>query len=84
METLTPDQAAAQAINLFSQDARLCERHPNKIARTHLQAVNIKPFKNEKIVPTNDVTSSKAHNHGDNALNNRPVGKFFLIKNFLK
>ncbi|XP_049820248.1 ubiquitin-protein ligase E3A isoform X2 [Aethina tumida] len=75
METLTPDQAAAQAINLFSQDARLCERHPNKIARTHLQAVNIKPFKNEKVVPTNDVTSSKAHNHGDNALNNRPVAK---------
>lgn len=32
---LTPDEAAVQAIQLFSQDARLCERHPNKLARTN-------------------------------------------------
>lgn len=32
---LTPDEAAVQAIHLFSQEARLCERHPNKLARTN-------------------------------------------------
>lgn len=32
---LTPDEAAAQAIQLFSQEAQLCERHPNKLARTN-------------------------------------------------
>lgn len=34
MNHLTPDEAAVQAIQLFSQDATLCERHPNKMART--------------------------------------------------
>lgn len=31
---LTPNQAAAQAIHLFSQEARLCDAHPSKVART--------------------------------------------------
>lgn len=31
---LTPNQAAAQAIQLFSQEARLCDTQPNKVART--------------------------------------------------
>lgn len=31
---LTPDQAAVQAFQLFSQHARLCERHPTKMPRT--------------------------------------------------
>lgn len=35
IKNLTPNQAAAQALQLFSQEARLCDRHPNKIARTH-------------------------------------------------
>lgn len=35
---LTPNQAAAQAIQLFSQEARLCDRtQPNKVARTSLE-----------------------------------------------
>lgn len=35
MKNLTPNQAAAQALQLFSQEARLCDRHPTKVARTH-------------------------------------------------
>lgn len=35
MKNLTPNQAAAQALQLFSQEARLCDRHPSKVARTH-------------------------------------------------
>lgn len=35
VKNLTPNQAAAQALQLFSQEARLCDRHPNKMARTH-------------------------------------------------
>ncbi|KAK4883149.1 hypothetical protein RN001_006468 [Aquatica leii] len=33
-ERLTANQAAALAIHLFSQDARLCETHPSKMPRT--------------------------------------------------
>lgn len=39
MKSLSPNEAAAQAIHLFSQDARLCERHPNKMPRTQNQLV---------------------------------------------
>lgn len=34
VEKLTPNQAAARAIQLFSQDAKLCDSQPSKIART--------------------------------------------------
>lgn len=38
MTNLTPNQAAAQAIQLFSQEARLCDgTQPNKVARTTLE-----------------------------------------------
>ncbi|XP_034241266.1 ubiquitin-protein ligase E3A isoform X1 [Thrips palmi] len=33
-KALTPNQAAAQAIQLFSQEARLCDAQPSKVART--------------------------------------------------
>ncbi|KAJ1525999.1 hypothetical protein ONE63_009178 [Megalurothrips usitatus] len=33
-KVLTPNQAAAQAIQLFSQEARLCDAQPSKVART--------------------------------------------------
>lgn len=39
VKNLSPNEAAAQAIQLFSQDARLCERHPNKMPRTQNQLV---------------------------------------------
>lgn len=31
---MTPNQAAAQAIQLFSQEAKLCDAQPTKVART--------------------------------------------------
>lgn len=34
MKNLTPNQAAAQAFQLFSQEAKLCETHPSKVPRT--------------------------------------------------
>lgn len=68
MKNLTPNQAAAQAIQLFSEDARLCERHPNKMPRTQSASGNIlsdaninicnQYVKNCSNTPTNDVTFS--------------------------
>lgn len=34
VKNLTPNQAAAQAIQLFSQEAKLCDAQPTKVART--------------------------------------------------
>lgn len=34
VKNLTPNQAAAQAFQLFSQEAKLCETHPSKVPRT--------------------------------------------------
>lgn len=38
VSNLTPNQAAAQAIQLFSQEARLCDgTQPSKVARTTME-----------------------------------------------
>lgn len=38
VSNLTPNQAAAQAIQLFSQEARLCDgTQPSKVARTTIE-----------------------------------------------
>ncbi|XP_022905557.1 ubiquitin-protein ligase E3A [Onthophagus taurus] len=62
VNTLSANEAAAQAIQLFSQDARLCERHPNKMPRTHSQIMlNAKgvekssPTTAETDLPSNDL-----------------------------
>jgi len=34
VEKLNPDQAAARALTLFLQDAKLCDSHPSKLAKT--------------------------------------------------
>jgi hypothetical protein len=34
VKNLTPNQAAAQAIQLFSLEAKLCDAQPTKVART--------------------------------------------------
>lgn len=36
VSTLSPNQAAARAIQLYTQEAELCDVHPSKIARTQL------------------------------------------------
>lgn len=63
---MTPNQAAAQAIQLFSEDARLCERHPNKIPRTQSGNVlsekitsSVVTQKNYINSPSNEVNCSK-------------------------
>lgn len=33
---MSPNQAAARAIQLYTQEAQLCEMHPSKVARTQL------------------------------------------------
>lgn len=37
---LTPDQAAARALQLYSEDAKLCDNNPPKIAKTKLDVKN--------------------------------------------
>ncbi|CAH1114233.1 unnamed protein product [Psylliodes chrysocephalus] len=82
MKPLTPDEAAAQAIQLFSQDARLCERHPNKIAR---KQGNIGSNKSETTndvnyksnLPTNEIESQSNYSNKDSAKYNcAPVPTF--------
>lgn len=40
VKSLTPNQAAAKAIQLFSEDAELCDSHPSKVARTQIDGVS--------------------------------------------
>ncbi|KAG5888353.1 hypothetical protein JTB14_020753 [Gonioctena quinquepunctata] len=67
MNPLTPDEAAAQAIQLFSQDVRLCERHPNKIARKQGDILNKKTSESSNVcfsstnIPTNDIVISQSN-----------------------
>lgn len=35
VEALSPNQAAARAIQLYSEEAELCELHPAKVPKTH-------------------------------------------------
>ncbi|CAH1174272.1 unnamed protein product [Phaedon cochleariae] len=68
---LTPDEAAARAIHLFSQDARLCERHPNKIARKHETIIgdqkNETSLSLKNCVPTNNIVISQSNLKCNNA-----------------
>lgn len=40
VETLSPNQAAARAIQLYTEEAELCELHPSKVARTQLDCLS--------------------------------------------
>lgn len=85
LQPLTPDEAAAKAIHLFSQDAQLCERHPNKIARKQGNVINSKKsdssvddcVSNDHI-PTNDILISE---NSENSKNNIKYhcGKYVLF-----
>lgn len=71
---MTPDEAAAQAIQLFSQEARLCERHPNKIARKQGNVINHKrtgspddvSLSNDHVTTTNDILISESSENTKN------------------
>ncbi|KAH0554587.1 hypothetical protein KQX54_011685 [Cotesia glomerata] len=63
---LTPNQAAAQAIQLFSQEARLCDRtQPNKIPRT-ASAINNNNNNNNTNSNSNS-NNSVIKNHNSNS-----------------
>lgn len=53
VKNLTPNQAAARAIQLFSQEAKLCDAQPTKVARTQSEVTN----KNNKNGRSNDGNS---------------------------
>ncbi|CAH0558670.1 unnamed protein product [Brassicogethes aeneus] len=81
VSTLTPNEAAAQAIQLFSEDATLCERHPNKIARTQILGSKTK-IKIDSL-PTNEILLAKRE---FNSVINRKLGTaktLFLNENIL-
>lgn len=59
VKNLTPNQAAAQAIQLFSQEAKLCDAQPTKVARTQSDLRN-KSNENERSNDSNSrIGSSK-------------------------
>lgn len=66
MTNLTPNQAAAQAIQLFSQEARLCDgTQPNKIPRT-ASAINNNNNNNNTNSNSNS-NNSVINNHNSNS-----------------
>ncbi|CAH1954635.1 unnamed protein product [Acanthoscelides obtectus] len=88
LKPLSPDEAAAQAIQLFSQDARLCERHPNKIARKHGNILNDKKSDGEELspqgdMPTNDVSQASDMDSKNNLRYNTGSVPTFLTEQTL-
>lgn len=89
MNNLTPNQAAAQAIQLFSEDARLCERHPNKMPRTQSDTGDIlsdsninlcsQYVKNCANTPSNDVTFSSECSNRLNCIKETKKGTVLLL-----
>lgn len=76
MKALTPDEAAAQAIQLFSQDAKICERHPNKIARKQGNILSNKDSETSDHIlclpsrdfPTNDIVTPISDQNSKNCI----------------
>ncbi|KAJ9588949.1 hypothetical protein L9F63_017744 [Diploptera punctata] len=64
VRNLTPNQAAAQAIQLFSQEAKLCDAQPTKVARTQSDLTN---KSNEKGIS----------NYGNSILGSSTIGSTF-------
>lgn len=40
IKKMNPDQAAARALTLFLQDAKLCDSHPTKLAKTSYNSMD--------------------------------------------
>lgn len=57
---LTPNQAAAQAIQLFSQEARLCDgTQPSKVARTTIESGQTSLAKSLPVKSVNSTSSDE-------------------------
>ncbi|XP_030748877.1 ubiquitin-protein ligase E3A isoform X2 [Sitophilus oryzae] len=72
LKPMTPNEAAGHALKLFSQEAKLCERHPSKIARTNLPSKS--NTQNENIggicsIPSNDTIISQSSKDGTKSNN---------------
>lgn len=59
IKNLTPNQAAAQAMQLFIQGARLCDRAPNKVART-TEASAVAFAANTELIKSSSSTSTNS------------------------
>lgn len=55
---MSPNDAAGHALKLFSQEAKLCERHPSKIARINLSSKS-DGIQQCNTVPSNDSAVSQ-------------------------
>ncbi|XP_048526235.1 ubiquitin-protein ligase E3A isoform X2 [Dendroctonus ponderosae] len=55
---MSPNDAAGHALKLFSQEAKLCERHPSKIARINLSSKS-DGMQQCNTVPSNDTAVSQ-------------------------
>lgn len=79
MKNLTPNQAAAQAFQLFSQEAKLCEAHPSKVPRTQGKPAvaencnepesekRITEDDNEPVPSNSNLLSSESHKETDSS-----------------
>ncbi|XP_066246881.1 ubiquitin-protein ligase E3A isoform X2 [Euwallacea similis] len=82
-EPMTPNAAAGRALKLFSQEAKLCETHPSKVAKINLlDTPTANDTRSEEIfgnVPSNDNVvsqSSKDSGKGGVKYNSAPVPTF--------
>lgn len=76
INVLTPDEAAIQAFQLFSQHARLCEGHPTKVPRTQISSGNPqlqKPENAENHLQDIGGISTKCRNLPSNDITMKPI-----------
>lgn len=78
VKNLTPNQAAAQAFQLFSQEAKLCEAHPSKVPRTQGRPTNntncTVDTKTKTVEPSNEPVPSNSSIPGDVGNRQQDVG----------
>lgn len=79
VKNLTPNQAAAQAFQLFSQEAKLCEAHPSKVPRTQGRPTNntncnTVETRTKSVEPSNEPVPSNSSIPGDIGNRQQDVG----------
>lgn len=77
---MTPNEAAGHALKLLSLDAKLCERHPSKIARTSSTKSNItdKDKMKKCTVPSNESVVSESSKNVYKSCVKYNSGKFLI------
>ncbi|XP_065079468.1 ubiquitin-protein ligase E3A [Ochlerotatus camptorhynchus] len=74
VEKLTPNAAAARAIQLFTQEATLCDTHPSKVPKTMASASTSTPGSSSSSVATSVSASAVSVKDGSSSSGNASAG----------